>query len=328
LIGAITLVYALGVYGALSGFIIGGVAATGIGWYWTKTSSSNKRQLPFPVKAFLSFAGVYVFTLAGLKALMSLDLFMIKAMLQDDDQTGFYNAAVTLSRISYFLLQGLSFVILPSVSALTKSGTSHTNAAAFIKDILRYLIALIVPSITFAAATSAGLINLFFAPNFLPAADALTILMVGIGALGFYLLLANVVAGAGKATIGLYIIIASIALSYILGLFFIPRFGLIGAAWQTTIAALLGLAALASYTFHTFRIPVPVKSTLNVALASALAVSVTFVWHVSPPFLPLQYIVLFAIYGIVLLFLREVTEIDKLRLARLHPAFQRITKYL
>jgi stage V sporulation protein B len=318
LAGAIGLIYAFHLYGALAGFAAGGVVAGIIGWWWArKVGGTNTYKAP--AKDFLSFAGLYVLTLAGLQILISLDLFMVKALLKDDVLAGYYNAAVTLSRIPYFLLQGLSFILLPSVSALTKPGASHDQAAKFIRDTLRYLIALIVPSVALASATSRELVTLFFSREFLPAAPTLTILMVGLGALAFYLLLVNIVAGAGRAKVAFGITLLMLVISFATGFITIPRFHLQGAAIQTTVASLIGFVILAAYTVRTFRIPVPVRSILNILIASAVTVAPTYLWKVTAVFLPLQYIILFALYGLCLLLLGEVTADDRLRVSQVHP---------
>lgn len=325
LAGALALIFIFDVYGAFSGFIIGGVVAAGIGWFWTRNVGGAKEKA-LPVKTFLSFAGTYVLVLVGLQLLMSLDLFMVKAFLRDDVQAGYYNAAVTLSRISYFVLQGLTFIILPSVSALTRPGMSHDKAAAFIRDVLRYLIALIIPTVALASATSEDLIILFLSSEYAPAAPLLTILMVGVGGLGFYLLLANIVAGGGKAKVSLYITGGMIALSGLLGSLLIPRFGLIGGAWQTTITSLLGLAVLGAYTFRTFSIPLPIRSTLNIIIATIVAIAPTYVWSVTPILLPLQYLLLLALYVVVLILLGEVHQEDRAHIASIHPKLRWVAK--
>ncbi len=310
LIGALSLIFVFRLYGALAGFAIGGVLAAILGWYWTKKKGGTE-PYAIPLKSFLSFAGTYAVILLGLQILMSQDLFMVKAILKNDVLAGYYNSAVSLSRISYMLLQGLSFVLLPSVAALTKPGASHDKAAAFIRESLRYLIALIVPSVVLASATSRELITLFFSRDYVQAAPVLTILMVGLGALSFYLLLANIVAGAGKAKVALYITGAMIVVSGVLGMFLIPMYGLKGAASQTTIASLLGLIALAVYTFRTFHIPYPIKSTINILLATSIMILPTYMWKATSFMLPVQYIILGIVYVGILWVLGEITEKDK-----------------
>jgi stage V sporulation protein B len=309
LAGAISLIYVFNLYGALSGFAVGGVLAALLGWYWTR-SMGGVQPYSIHLKSFLSFAGMYAVILLGLQILMSQDLFMVKALLKDNVLAGDYNAAVNLSRISYMLLQGLAFVLLPSVAALTRPGASRNEAVLFIRDALRYLIALIVPSVVLAAATSKELIILFYGARYENAAQVLTILMVGLGALSFYLLLTNIAAGAGKARIPLIITVLMIIGSIAIGYVAIPLYGLRGAAFQTTISSILGLGALGIYTLRTFQIPFPWTSTMRIILATAVAMAPTYIWKAGSFMLPIQYILLFALYLIVLWGIGEVQQKD------------------
>lgn len=324
LAGAISLIYVFRLYGALGGFALGGITAGLIGWWWTRRVG-GRQAFALSKKDLLSFAGLYVLTLAGLQVLMSIDLFMVKAILHNDVVAGYYNAAVTLSRIPYFLLQGLSFILLPSVSALTKPGHDSQKAARFIRDALRYLIALIVPSVALASATSRELVKLFFSTEFLPAAPTLTILMIGLGALAFYLLLANIAAGAGKAKVAFLVTLLMIGVSSVIGYFTIPTWGLIGAAWQTTIAAVIGFAILAMYTFRTFNIPVPARSTINIVIATAIAVAPTYFWKAGSIMLPVQYLLLYSLYAACLYVIGEITADDRRLVASVHPSLRWLT---
>lgn len=325
LVGAVSLLYLLHVYGALAGFAVGGVVAAVIGWWWTRRLGGTDAQR-LPLKAFLSFAGIYVLILVGMQILISLDLFMVKAILKDNIMAGHYSASTTLARISYLLLQGLGFVLLPSVARLTQSGRSNKEAAAFISAAIRYLIALIVPGVAMAAATSKPLIMLFFPSEYIAAAPSLTILMVGVGSLAFYLLLSNIVSGAGKPQVSLYITIFLIFMSGAAGWWLIPTFGLVGAAWQTTIAGSAGLVILSGYTFKKFAIPLPWRSTFNILLATAAAVSITYMWQATAVTLLPQYAVIGLIYLAVLILLREVTPNDRERVANIHPRLRWLAK--
>ncbi|MDP3997144.1 MAG: oligosaccharide flippase family protein [bacterium] len=325
LVSALTLIYFIYVYGAFAGFMLGGIAAGVVGWYSTRNIGGHKNKL-LPVKKFLSFAGVYVLILVGLQILISLDLFMVKAILHSDTSAGYYNAAVTLSRISFTMLQALGFILLPSVAKLTKPGAAHDKAASFISDTIRYLIALIVPSVALAAATSKSLIIIFFSSTYIPAAPVLTVLMIGLGGLSFYMLLANIAAGAGRPAVPLYITIAMLLISPSLGLYLIPRLGLIGAAWQTTTTGLIGLIVISLYTFRSFKIPLPIHSIINISIASFTAVLPTYLWRTTPLNLPLHYLLALVIYLAVMILLREITPADRARLASLNPRLNKIIR--
>jgi len=323
LIGTLALIYYWQVYGAFAGFAIGGIVAGILGWWWTRRAGGTaSRRLP--LKTFLQFAGTYVLILIGLQVLISLDLFMVKALLGSDVQAGYYNAAVTLARIPYLLLQGLTFVLLPSVSALTKPGADRTRAKTFIASVVRYLVILITPGALLAAATSRSLITLFYSQQYLPAAGALTLLMLGLSAIAFFLLLVNIAAGAGRAKAGLALTVLMIAVSAGTGAFLIPRFGIFGAALQTTIAGAVGCLYLAVYTHRTFAIPVPYRTLINSGIASAIAVAPTYIWKADGLLLPMQYLLLGGVYIAALILLQEVSPADRKRIAGIHPILSRL----
>lgn len=318
LTGAVGLLFIFHIYGALLGFAVGGIVASILGFMWAK-GAGGRQPLQLPTRSFLSFAGTFVLILIGLQVLISLDLLMVKAILKDNAEAGHYSAASNLARISYLLLQGLVFILLPKMSALTRHGESQQQAIQFIRKTLRYLIALIVPGVAIAATTSKSLILLFYGREYLPATTALTILMVGLGSLAFYLLLITIAAGAGRAKFGLWVTFGLLAISASFGYVLIPQYGLIGAAWQTTLTGLVGLIVMTIYITNIFKISLPVRSTINIIIASAVAVLPTYIWSASSFTLPLQYVLLAATYVAMLWILKEITPADRQYLKQLRP---------
>lgn len=318
LAGSVGLLFIFHIYGALLGFAVGGAVAGVLGFLWAR-NIGGRHIKPLPMRSFLSFAGIFVLILISLQVLISLDLLMIKALLKNNATAGDYSAASNLARISYLLLQGLVFILLPKMSALTRQGESQQQAIQFIRKTLRYLIALIIPGVAIAATTSKSLILLFYGHEYVSATGALTILMIGLGSLAFYLLLVTIAAGAGRARVGLWVTLVLLAISASLGYALIPRYGLIGAALQTTLTGLFGLITMTFYITKTFNVSLPVRSTINIIIASAIAVLPTYVWSASSLTLPLQYILLAAIYIAVLWALKEITPADRQYLKQLRP---------
>lgn len=318
LVGSVGLLFIFHIYGALLGFAVGGIIAGLLGFWWAKNAGGQQSK-PLPTRSFLSFAGIFVLILISLQVLISLDLLMVKALLKNNAAVGDYSAASNLARISYLLLQGLVFILLPKMSALTKSGESHTAAIHFIRTTLRYLIALIIPGIAIAASTSKSLLALFYGHQYLSAAPPLTILMVGLGSLAFYLLLVTIASGAGRAKASLMLTLILLILSSVLGFLLIPRFGLLGAAWQTTLTGLFGLGTMTVYIMSVFKISLPLKSTVNIMLASSLAILPTYFWKPPTLFLPLFYLALGVVYLFTLWLLHEITPNDRKLFKNLLP---------
>lgn len=303
---------------ALSGFIAGGLTATAVGLPRALTTVRGRVQRAVPARRLFAFAGSFVGMSIALQILMSLDLFLVKRLLQDDTLVGYYNAASTVSRIPYFILQGLGFVFLPSVARLFREDESR--ARAFIRDVFRYLFLLLLPITALAATTSKALLGLFFSAAFAPAARPLTLLSVALGLLSAFYLLSTIAAGAGRPRTPLTISWGLIPLAGVLGVLLIPRGQLPGAAIATTTTAAVGLSLLAAYMYLRFHLTFPIPTLLRGLGATAVAMLPTYAVP-SPPtlLLPAWYLLLLLVYGLALTALGEVRREDWARVKTLLP---------
>ncbi|TSC72446.1 MAG: membrane protein involved in the export of O-antigen and teichoic acid [Parcubacteria group bacterium Gr01-1014_38] len=302
---------------ALSGFIAGGLAATAVGFLQAWPTIRGRIQRTIPPRRLFVFAGSFVGISIALQILMSLDLFLVKRFLQDNTLVGYYNAATTVARIPYFILQGLGFVFLPSVARLFKEDL--TRARTFIRDVFRYLFLFLAPITALAATTSTALLNLFFSAEYNPAARPLTLLSIAFGFLSAFYLLSTIAAGAGRPKIPLRIAWTLIVSAGALGTLLIPRAGLEGAAIATLAAAGAGAALLAIYMYRQFLLAFPLQTFVRGTIAVVIAVLPTY--FVTPPamFLPVWYALLFAVYALTLIALGEVRREDWMHLKSLLP---------
>lgn len=318
LVGSVGLLFTFrSVTAALSGFIFGGLAATAIGFLQSWTTIRGRIRARIPPRRLFVFAGSFVGTSIALQILMSLDLFLVKRFLLDDTLVGYYNAATTIARIPYFILQGLGFVFLPSVARLFKEDVAR--AREFIREIFRYLFLFLAPITALAATTSKALVRLFFSADYIPAARSLTLLSIALGFLAAFYLLSTIAAGAGRPKVPLRIAWLLIPLAGMLGALLIPRGGLEGAALATLVAAGTGAAVLSLYMYRQFRITFPARTCLRGVAAVVVAVIPTY--FVTPPtaFLPFWYALLFAAYALTLFALGEVRREDWARVKSLLP---------
>lgn len=317
LTASVGLLTSYGVRGALAGFAIGGAAAAVVGYGAARRSIRGRHTRPLPVRRLLKFAGAFVGTCVCLQILMSLDLFLVKRLLQDNTLAGYYNAASTLSRIPYFILQALGFVFLPSVAKLMRENVEE--ARRFIRMVFRYLFLLLLPVTAIAAATSKGLLHLFYNPQYEPAAQPLTLLMVALGMLSAFYLLATIAAGAGKPRVPFLLSLGLLPVSVVLGFLLIPRWSLEGAAMTTIISATLGTIGISLYMFSRFQLTFPFLTFVRGTLATGIAVLPTY-WVVPPPlWLPLEYAMLVALYALALIALGEIHRGDLAHLRALLP---------
>jgi len=308
LAGSVGLLIPFRVYGALSGFAVGGAIASIIGLPFVFKTTRKHFQKPFPIKGLLTFAGAVVGTSIALQILMSTDLFLVKKFLHDDTLAGYYNAASTLSRIPYFILQALGFIFLPSIARLMKE--NEDLARNFIREIFRYLYLLLLPVTALAAATSKSLVHLFYSKVYEPAAQPLTLLMVALGLLSAFYLLSTIAAGANKARVPLIISWLMLPFDIIIGSLLIPRFGLEGAALSTIITAAIGTIIMGGYMIKRFHLSFPLFTLLKGLVATIIMVMPTYFINVQPLFMPFVYVALVLLYLFALVALGELKKDD------------------
>jgi len=315
--GSVGLLFPFRVYGALAGFAVGGAIASMVGIPVIYKSIKKHYIKKFPVKKLLTFAGAVVGTSLALQILMSTDLFLVKKILHDNTLAGYYNAASTLSKIPYFILQALGFIFLPSIARLMRE--NEDAARQFIRDIFRYLFLLLLPVTALAAVTSKGLVYLFFSAEYEPSAQPLTLLMIALGMLSAFYLLAMIAAGANKARVPLIISWMMLPISIALGIFLIPRYKLEGAAITTIISSTLGTIAIGGYMIKRFKLSFPISTLFNGIIATCLMVLPTYFINVRPLLTPLLYAVLFSLYFFILIILKEIKKDDLAHLKSLLP---------
>ena len=317
LAGSVGLLVPFRVYGALSGFAVGGAIASIIGAPFVYRAIKKHFQQSFPLKKLLTFAGAVVGTSIALQILMSTDLFLVKKILHDNTLAGYYNAASTLSRIPYFILQALGFIFLPSIARLMKE--NENLARDFIREVFRYLYLLLLPVTVLASATSKSLVHLFYSNVYEPATQPLTLLMIALGLLSAFYLLSTIAAGANKARIPLIISWSMLPFDILLGSILIPRFGLEGAALATIVTAVTGTTIMGGYMIKRFRLSFPFSTLLRGAVGTVIMVVPTYFINVGAIFMPLIYVALIALYLLALIALGEFKKDDLKHLKSLMP---------
>ena len=88
------------------------------------------------------------------------------------------------------------------------------------------------------------LIPFLYGEKFRESVEALLILVPGIIAMTVYMILHSDLTGRGRAKITVYIFGMALILNIVLNLFLIPRYGINGAAFSSTISYSLGACGL------------------------------------------------------------------------------------
>lgn len=313
---ALSLVFVLGIYGALSGFILGALIIVIISLRIAPRPRINYPSLR--AEALLRFAAPYALLAVAINLLMSVDLFMVKALMVDNAQAGYYTVSTTLARIPYLVLAAVGFVMLPTVSEAVARG-ELARVAGLISRSLRLTIIVLVPGVILGAAFAEPVVRILYSSEYSPAAAPFSILLVAMGLLAVYFVLANIISGAGKPGIALAIALAGLGVSLVAGLTLIPRLGLAGASLATVLAAFTAASVASAYVLRQFKALISPKTVLRIGIA-ALPLTLAFLLNTQPlQVLLLATGILSLAYLGFLAATREVTTEDWREIRRMIP---------
>jgi stage V sporulation protein B len=122
--------------------------------------------------------------------------------------------------------------------------------------------------VTLLIAYAPEVLRFFYGNAYLEAAETMQIYSVGVGFLTIFYVLAFALNGAGKNRIPMTLTFFGVAFVVLLNLFFIPRFGITGAAMATTIASAVLMLAILIYTKLYFKAHIPLRLLLLSSLSA------------------------------------------------------------
>ncbi len=318
-IARLLFVFALAYIFLINGVIVGMIVASFISLIAAIIISEKGKKYSMKIRELIIFAiPVTMFNLA-FTLLFSIDLFLVKALLQENMLVGYYNASVNLARSLYFLLSALALVLLPAISeAVTKNKPEQTKR--LIKESMRYVFMCLIPLCILMSVTSKNLVALFYQARYLPAATPLSILVFGSAFLTIFFILATVLMGAGNPKLPMMVVILLVFIDFILNLVLIPQYSLAGAAIATTLTSIIGAIILSSAVVIRFGMFTSLKSLMKILLASLVVyVIASLIPTINKFLLPAEYALLAMVYLGVLLLLKEVTKEDIRRIKSLIP---------
>jgi len=301
----------LGLYGTIIGFI---VATAGTILFGILFSEKGKVHYfnSFKLVKFALPIGIYSITLL---LLINLNILMIKSILRENILTGYYNASHMLANIPIFLLSGVfGVIVLPAISSSIKR-QSIEKTKNLINRWIKLSLIISLPITFLFSFTSSKLINFFYTEKYAPSSKSLSILIYGMVLLAIFDILASILKGAGKPYIPMIIALVSLIFNFILNLYLIPNYQLVGAAISTSIAGLLAVILTSYIIYNEFNTLISFKSFLKIILASLITSIPLLFITLSKYLLPIEYMISIAIYFIVLYFINEITreDIEKIR---------------
>lgn len=172
-----------------------------------------------------------------------IDIFLVNSFL-DPIAVGFYSISVGLVEKLWLVSRAASTVLFPRVVA----ENDEKRRKAFTPLVARTVLWLTVLEALVFFLASRWLVKFLYSETFLPAVVPLQILLLGIVALSLSRVLANDIAGRGRPIINTYVSVCTLVTNVMLNILWIPRHGIAGAAWASTVS--YGVALLARLFFY------------------------------------------------------------------------------
>ncbi len=263
--------------GSIIGYILAPLFVFLIAWiidsFWIskkfKTKTNSETSDGFSAGKLLNYAWPFTLFLLFYEIMISIDLYMVKAILQNDFLTGIYNGALTVGRIPYYLFYALTIVLLPSISKST-SQKNGTETRSMILQSLRLLLLLLpigaILMITFAQPIT----HIFYGDKYLSAVQPMQILVIGVSFLTVFYVLSFIFSGSGRVKLPMWIAFGGMLLNIVLNLILIPRYYLIGAAMATSITSFFVMLASLHYIKKYFKVSIQTKSILKILSVAGL----------------------------------------------------------
>jgi O-antigen/teichoic acid export membrane protein len=245
---------------------------------------------------------------------LTMDLWTVKRVVADPQAVGWYAAGRVFAFLPYMLATGLALALFPAVCGEFARG-ERSRALSLTREAVRVLIVCLTPLCAVVVPTASRLARLLFSDQFAGAALSMRVLIIGLACFSVAGTLQAVLVADRRSLFnsGFAGALSVMALMLCSGL--VPRYGLRGAAWATTLTGAGGASFLVIYVGRRLGTVVPLATVARVIVASTPLYVLARVWEADGIWLIGQYIGLTGLYALLLVALGEITRGD-LDLAR------------
>jgi stage V sporulation protein B len=313
-----------GALGAFTGFATAAVAILLVALVVAKTGDPGTHS---PWRTWVAFMAPLWLYQACLNGILQLDVSILsrtaiaaslaagtaaeEASRVGDRLGGFYRAAQTFAFVPYQLILSVTFVVFPLVAKATSGGDSEA-ARTTIRAAMRFSLLILLAFAAPMAGAAEGVIRIAYTAEYLPAAHALRVLVLGLVPFALFVIAATAVSGAGRPFVSAIIacvslVVLVIAVRGLIALSGPGEAALVAAATGTSIAAMVALVAVGTVSMKLFGAFIPPASLLRGLAAAGVGAGVAWaIPHTSRVMAVLALAAGFGAYGVALLVLREL----------------------
>jgi stage V sporulation protein B len=272
-------------------------------------TSIDKIELSFDWRKLVNYAWQIIIFFLAYELLISIDLYMVKGILRNDNLTGIYNAALTVGRIPYYIFYAMTIFLLPMMSKSTSSNNNE-KTTKILSQSMRIMLILLVPMVILMSVFAKPVILDFYGNRYSAAAYPMSILEYGVGFLTVFYVMAFALTGAGKTKIVMNISLIGFVLNAILNYILIKQYSIVGSAIATSITSFVITIWVLYYLWRDFGKLVELKTILKTFTAAVIMYFASFFFSQGRIIFILWSIILFALYLFVLWLMKEIKRED------------------
>jgi len=188
---------------------------------------------------------------------------------------GLYKAGQNFAFVPYQLILSVTFVVFPLVSQAVSLGDANATRD-YVRGAMRFSLLVLLAIAAPVSGAAAGVMRLAYPDAYLGGAEALAVLSIGMVAFALFVIGATILSGAGSPgraamiamTSVVIVLVANIALVRMVGIG--PRTAMM-AAVGTSIGTTFALALVGTAVYARFKAFLPLRSSLRVLVAAAVA---------------------------------------------------------
>lgn len=268
-----------------------------------------------PIRKELLFFSLPLFAGTMLGVIMGWADTVMLGYFKTPDIVGLYNGALPLARVISLPASSMLFIYLPIASQLYAKGSIEEMRRNY-KVLVKWICSAIMPVFLILLLFPETVLNLFFGASYIPASNALRILVAGffIGSLlgpnGTTLIV------MGKTRFFMWASLAGAGINVILNIVLIPPLGIVGASIASLISHVLGgtIKSVKLYSLAKFQ-PLSKNLLKPMVTSTGLIFLIYFLvktfFDVTPPWmLPILLVAFLGLYGLTILFTRSFDRED------------------
>jgi len=294
---------------ALAGNAISVLIAASLGLMMVRPFLKSDRPSESAPFSFAVKTGLPIVVISLLDQItLALDLWTVKRLMEPE-VAGFYGASRVLIVALFAIVGGLGQAWFPAMCYELGRG-ERERAKALLREVMRVLTVGLLPFAVIVWVTAKPLTVLLFSQKFAPAAEPLRLLVIGASLFVLMGFMRGALIADNEFKLPVVIAAVMTALDFALCYALIPRYGMVGGAMATVLTGGFGAVVTGLLTHVRFGAFFPTGTLVRATVASLAIGAVAVFWKTSGLMLPLQYLLLAAIYTGLLVLLGELTSSD------------------